>query len=354
MSNSTIQLSGYFDNNFGDDYMMKIIVNSLNEFDFVIDEKENVNPVIIQEKNVRIEEITKKACYKKLLVTGCGFMINSKAALFTELVFFLKQKHVADYCLGCNMEPLDNCVKKWLIKNKLNKFRLIVCRDKKSYSWLSKNVRKPKIEYLPDILFGMPDEWLPERNVQEILGISLMHRSGDEKDCRYYKEMAKAADLWIENGGRGVILMAFNSGSENDVYSCECVKKLMKHPHMAEIAVHKNGNEIFEAYSRCSKIIGARFHSAVLALKMGVPFFPVIYREKMKNLIEDVEYPVHGCGIDEIDVAALRTFVTDDQVPYHVKEDIYIRANKYAQLFRQSCERTWNDENNGKGSNNSI
>ena len=110
-------------------------------------------------------------------------MINSKAALFAELIYLLKQKRVGDYCLGCNIEPLDNCIKRWLIRNKLNKFKLIVCRDKKSLSWLCKNVTKPQKEYLPDILFGMPDEWLHDKKTDEKLGKSFMHRDGDSKDC---------------------------------------------------------------------------------------------------------------------------------------------------------------------------
>lgn len=338
MSNLTIQLAGYFDNNFGDDYMMKIIVNSLPEVDFVIDENETVNPVICEEHNVRIEKITSKVQYPKLLITGCGFMINSKAALITELVYFLKQKHVADYCLGCNIEPLDNCIKRWLIKNKLNKFKLIVCRDKKSLSWLYKNVTKPQKEYLPDILFGMPDEWLSDKKTDEKLGISLMHRNGDSKDCRYYEEMASVADFWIEKNGRGVILMALDSGREDDVYACECVKKLMKHPEKAEVAVHKSGGEIFEAYSKCSKIIGARFHSAVLALKMGIPFFPVVYREKMKNLIDDLEYPVYGCEIEKIDFNLIKDFLTSD-VCYKLNETTISASLRYGAVFKEALDK---------------
>ena len=335
MSNQAIQLAGYFDNNFGDDYMMKIIVNSLPEIDFVIDESESVNPVICQEHNVRIEKIKNKTQYPKLLVTGCGFMINSNAALFTELIYFLKKKHVGDYCLGCNIEPLDNCIKRWLIRNKLNKFKLLVCRDKKSLLWMNKNVRNPHKEFLPDILFGMPDEWLPDKKTEDKLGISLMHRNGDSNDCKYYKEMASIADFWIEKYGKKVILMAFNSGSEDDIYSCECVKKLMKHPEKAEISIHKRGKEIFEAYSKCSKIIGARFHSAILALKMGLPFFPIVYRDKMKNLIDDLEYPIRGCKIDEVDVESVCTFLVEEQSSFHLEEDIFVCVDKYTYLLKQ-------------------
>lgn len=335
MSKLTVQLSGYFDNNFGDDYIMKVIANSLPEINFVVDGREKVNSVLCEEPNVFIQNNIANLKYPKLVVTGCGFMINSKTALYSELVYLLKGKSPGDYCLGCNIEPLDSFVKRWLIRRKLNKFKLIACRDKKSLWWLRKFVAKPKKEYLPDILFGLPDSWLPGKKDGNNLGISLMHRKGDTEDCKYYKDMADIADFWIERTGHGVVLMAFNSGSEDDIYSCKCVKKLMKYPEKTKIVVHKSGGEIFEAYSECAKIIGARFHSAVLAFKMGLPFFPIVYRDKTKNLIDDLEYPVCGCKIDEVDVAAVCTFLFEEQTSFHLEEDIFACADKYAHLFRR-------------------
>lgn len=338
MNKFTVQLSGYFDNNFGDDYMLKTIVNALPNVDFVIDENENKKPVILEEDNVKTEKITNKSKYPKLIVTGSGFMINSRAALFTELIYFLKQKHIGDYCLGCNIEPLDSCLKKWLIKRKLNKFRLIVCRDIKSLWWLNKYVAKPKKEYLPDILFGMPDSWLPEMQKGNSLGIALLHREKDTADCAYYRTMAEAADLWIAKTGHSVVLMAFNSGSEDDIYSCECVRHLMKCPEMAEIAVHKTGGEIFQAYSKCSRIIGARFHSAVLAFKTGLPFFPIVYREKMRNLIDDLNYPVYGCEIEKIDFKSIEEFLTGN-VSYKLDESIISASLSYSAVFKEAFDK---------------
>lgn len=334
MSNTTIQLSGYFDNNFGDDYMMKVIAHSVPDFDFVIDENEKVNPVLLEEQNVRVQKDIHKEKYPKLVVTGCGFMINSGAALFTELIFLIKRKNPGDYCLGCNIEPLDSQIKKRLIINKLNKFKLIVCRDKNSLLWLNKYVSKPQKEYLPDILFGMPDEWLYKPKKGNKLGISVLHRKDDKADCAYYKSMAQAADFWVEKNSGEVVLMAFNTGSEDDVYSCECVKKLMKYPEKAKITAHKNGKEIPEAYSECAKIIGARFHSAVLALKMELPFFPVVYREKMKNLIEDLSYPVTGCSIDRIEQGSIKAFLSDE-VPYKLNEHIISASLNYKTIFKE-------------------
>ena len=318
--------------------MMKTIVCALPEIDFVVDETEKINPTLLEEKNVRTEKITKKSQYPKLVVTGCGFMINSKEALYTELVSLLKRKRAGDYCLGCNIEPLDGCIRTHLIANKLNKFRLIVCRDKKSLVWLEKHVNKPQKEYLPDILFGMPDSWFPMTGCGKSLGISLMHRKGDAADCAYYKSMAHIADFWVEKTGDDVLLMAFDSGLEDDVYSCDCVRNLMKCREKAKIVIHKNGGEIFKAYSECAKIIGARFHSAPLAFKMGLPFYPIVYREKMKNLIDDLAYPVCGCRIDEIHIKDIENFVMSE-MSYKPDEKIISASQEYAKIFREALDK---------------
>ena len=150
--------------------------------------------------------------------------------------------------------------------------------------------------------------------------------------------MAAVADFWIKKNGRDVILMAFNSGKEDDVFSCECVKKLMKYPQKAEIVVHKNGGEIFEAYSKCSKIIGARFHSAVLAIKMGLPLFPVVYRDKMKNLIDDLKYPVCGCGIEKIKLKSIKNFLIND-VSYKLDESIISASLRYNKVLKEALDK---------------
>jgi polysaccharide pyruvyl transferase WcaK-like protein len=258
-----------------------------------------------------VEQAEYQVCcrFPKLIVTGSGFMINTKAALKAELLQFLKGQHPGDYCLGCNIEHLDSPVKRFLIGKKLNKFKLITCRDRASYGWLKRNTRKPQVHYLPDILFSLPGEWLPRCDDPKMLGIALMHRIGDREDCPYYRAMAAAADEWVRSTGNGVILMAFDTGKEDDLFACRAVRKLMQFSDRVEIVGHRDGTEIPTAFARCEKIIGARFHSMVLALRMGIPFFPIVFREKMRNLILDQNYPFSGCGIDQISMADIRIFL---------------------------------------------
>ena len=332
MQTSCIHLTGYFDRNFGDDMMMKLVVRSLPEITFLV--HETGDTPLLSERNVEQRDHETCARFPKLVVTGSGFMINTTAAFQTELRRFLKGDHPGDYCLGCSMEPLNSPLKRFLISRKLNKFQLITCRDRASCRWLLENTRKPDIYCLPDILFSIPNEWLSKVRIPNKLGISMLHRAGDREDCKYYRAMAKIADEWILKTGKDVLLMAFDTGKEDDLFACRAVRALMQFPDRTEIVAHTDGTEILTAFACCEKIIGARFHSMVLALRMGIPFFPVIYREKTRNLICDLRYPVLGCAIDKIDHPAVSAFMNEKDNEFLLQEDYYSAANKHIQLLK--------------------
>ena len=333
MTANYIHLTGYFDRNFGDDMMMKLVVCNLPEVIFLVED--TVDTPLLSEPNV-IQQDRDVCCrYPKLVVTGSGFMINTKAAFMTELIWFLKGCHPGDYCLGCNMEPLGSSIKRFLIRRKLNKFKLITCRDQASYRWLCLNTRKPEIHYLPDILFSIPDEWLPKVKFPNKLGISMIHRAGDQEDCAYYRTIAEIADEWIRETGKGVILFAFDSGEEDDLFACRSVQALMQFADRVEIVVHQDGTEIPAAFSHCERIIGARFHSMVLALRMGIPFFSIIFREKMQNLIHDLKYPILGCSIHDVSVENVRTFLWKKPPVWLPPEKYFTNASNHSVLLSE-------------------
>ena len=217
----TLHLSGYFDNNFGDDYMMKTIIAKLPNTKFIVNE--NVSKLILEEDNVEIsDDITAPV----IMITGSGFMLNSYQSIYSELKRTVKGISPGDYCIGCSIEPFKNKLSEYLIKLKLNKFRLIICRDKKSYNWLKSSVKKPEIHCTNDILFSIPDEWIkkPDEN-SSCLGISVMNLNCEPYVYDYYQKMAEAADYYIESTGDEVILLAFDSGCEDDISACEKVRR---------------------------------------------------------------------------------------------------------------------------------
>ncbi len=326
-------LDGYFDSNFGDDYMMKIIVSRLHDWQFLVPAQANISPLVTQQQNVHMLE--QKAHVPTLIVTGSGFMINSLRALVCEIRWFVQGKKAGDYCLGCNIEPYRFPLSTYLIRKKLEKMQLIVCRDQKSYAWLKAHCKHTKIYQLPDILFSIPEPWLYKPVAPNALGIAMLHRKGDQPDCSYYRAMAKAADYWVEKNHQPVYLFAFNTGSEDDVYACVCVKEKMRFQDQAILIKHGVEDEILKGYAQCKKIIGARFHAAVLAIRTGIPFFPILFREKMKNMLRDLQYPEWGIPIDQIEFTHLRTFLDCEQTAYKLSPDIMEQAQAYTRILKQ-------------------
>jgi polysaccharide pyruvyl transferase WcaK-like protein len=109
----------------------------------------------------------------------------------------------------------------------------------------------------------------------------------------------------------------------------------MRFPARTQIVAHKDCTEIPAAFARCEKIIGARFHAIVLALRMGIPFYPLIFREKTRNLLKDIGYPYPVSDIDHPDKASLQAFLAEPQVPFSPGKDLFARAKEHTQLLKQ-------------------
>ena len=332
-------MCGYFDHNFGDDYMQRTAAYYMSEYETYIDAEDygNASLMLLKEPNVNIKRDNEPKKHTKLLVTGSGFMINSFKALKCELVWFLKSKHIADFCIGCNIEPFSNKFSEWLVAQKLKKFKYIICRDKKSLAWVRKKCPGTKSEYMPDILFAMPKEWLPEKSSGDKLGIALIKFNDDGGE--YYRKMAQTADYWIETTGKGVILFAFDVGSEDDISVCEEVRRLIKHKDMTEVVMHGEKGEIPKAFSECGKIVGARFHSAVLSMKMNIDFYPVIYRQKTRNLISDISYPIKGSDINSVDLEDIKKFLDTEKVDFKLDKSYEIKVRNGFETLKSKLEK---------------
>lgn len=324
-----IRIDGYFDHNFGDDYMIKTVVEHFPNVDFVVNGNDGLSGMIEQLASVRISD---EKTEKTLHITGSGFMINSFRAFVTELVWLIKGKQEPDWCIGCSIEPFKNKLYELVIRKKLEKYKLISCRDKYSYEWLKKNCKKVQIEYFPDILFAADIK--KTDNKGEKLGVSVMNLGFDKHYESYYKALAEAADYYIDNTGKGVLLLAFDAGRENDNEACEYVRSLMKNKAVT-IVVHGSENEIINAYSQCCKIIGTRFHSAVLALKMELGLYGIIYRHKMQALLDDIDFDGGRCFVSDMDIEGMKKFLCDKGEGYVPKEEYIKKAKGHIEILKK-------------------
>ena len=116
-----------------------------------------------------------------------------------------------------------------------------------------------------------------------------MHKSAD------INLLAEIADKFINETGRNVCLLCFNTGLEDDVSVANQVYGIMKNKHMTEIIRYKDINDMLKNIKRCGAILGIRFHSAMLALRMGVyDVNNIDTDEVLKSILNAVPYKLDG------------------------------------------------------------
>lgn len=265
-----ILLDGYLDNNLGDDLMIELAARTLGEHELFC----RTNKI----KNAQFTDKTSGFdCYLKVI--GSGFLIhNNKGILYRLRDMYRERKYAPIHAVvNCNVSPFINKIAERVIRHHLKSYDFITVRDSVSQEYIK------SCECYPDMVFSLPDDMIPRVECENALGIAV-HGSIDEGD------FAKVADEYVAETGNKVLLLCFDSGLENDVLTAENVYNKMKHSDMAEVIVYTSVADMLSNMCRCSVILGVRFHSVVLSARMGIPFVPVAYSDKLRNVMEYINY----------------------------------------------------------------
>jgi polysaccharide pyruvyl transferase WcaK-like protein len=341
-----ILVDGYLDRNFGDDMMIRIIAHQMSDCKLFFREnrKELLLPFISDNniyslndhQNVKIDLI--------LRITGSGFTITNKLYTYYAVLNILskirlKRKGLPMAIIGCSIGPFVNGFAEWISKIEMRQYDLFTVRDSFSYSFISKYLNKKPVFCYPDILFSMPESWLPSNTGENCLGISA-YRMQNTGNLDYYEKIAEVANIYIARNNKKVILFAFDIENENDLAAAFTIKSLCKEQNMVEIIPHNdNGSNIINNMARCSHFISIRLHSLIMALKMGIPFTPVIYSEKVDYILNDLNYKKPRFYIDNFTVDDIiksqqeaEAFIVDSTVLKNAEKHSDAIIDKYVKV----------------------
>lgn len=333
-----ILLDGYFDRNFGDDVMIRIVAYYLSNHNFYINQakKELLLPfhkvpnIFPADKKINIQA--------KICVIGSGYIINSRMSLLLEFLDFMKHLRKEDKLLTatvcCNIGPFVNGMAKFLIVQKLKRNKFVTVRETFSLEFMKKNCRKVPSYYYPDIIFAMPDEWLPQKSNEGYLGISAYRRAG-RNNLDFYEKMAQIADCYINKTGKKVLLFAFDIENENDTAAAISIKALCRNQKNVELVFHNDdGSNIINNFARCEKIVSVRFHSSILAIKMEIPFVPITYSEKTRNVLKDLKYQGKQFNIEDFEADDI-TRALESAVIFMPEENVSENARNHSTSFEK-------------------
>lgn len=308
-----IMVSAYLDNNIGDDMMIKLMASFFKEHKFYLysnrttirNTYSGIENIIVKDLSEKNKDINETDIF--LSIGGSIFnnlnTIRGKISRIRKILFILKARIKGNKVatIGCNLGPYKDNIGLLLTKLELMNSDLVTVRDKSSMEILKK-LKINKNSYLADdIVYNYELE--KNNSIKKYgLGISA-YRSLKSNEINYinYSTLANIADDYIEKTGKKVLLFAFDSEMENDLSSAHHILNLSRRKDKIEIIPYLGDEHSFiNEMSACERIIAIRFHSAILADKLNIPFLPIVYSNKMESFLNDRGYEHKIIKIDEL------------------------------------------------------
>lgn len=318
-----IYTDAYLAKNLGDDLFIDILTKRYPNHQFYAISKGIKG---YNQKNLKVFtnpyffRILKKFQWEKYLANCYDLVVSIGGSMYMEnndskRDFSLgKNKH---YILGSNFGPYQT---EEYFQNIYQLFKEAddVCfREKYSYE-LFKSL--PNVRYAPDIVFSMDTENVKITNRKRaIISIISCSRKLEEKYTKTYeKKMIELIEFLLQKGYE-VCLMSFCK-EEKDEEAIELILEHCDESIRSKIETYYyNGNieEALNVMGDSQIIIGSRFHANIIGLLLGKTVIPVLYSDKTKHVLEDMQIQPKIIDIrklEEFEVSA----ISEEDLNYHI------------------------------------
>lgn len=318
--------------NLGDDLFLKVLIERFPQVKFriIVDDLNLYSKIFNQYQNIAIvknvtfslleriylksisfiskkikKEIIKKY-YKKyytneynesdvyLYIGGSLFMENiSGDDLADEIdklitsVFFDKPKFI----IGANFGPFYSSKYKDFYKNIFLKYQDVCFRD--TYS-LGVFKELSNIRMCPDVVFQLQFPTVTDKESNSI-GFSLIDISQRKQLMMFTEEYKRFIFLTIQKSlenNKKVYMFSFckQEGDENVIDSILCLLPLNLREKVNIVSYNGNIDDFLFIYSKVETMFCTRFHSMIISSLFNQNIFPIMYSEKMKNVLQDLNY----------------------------------------------------------------
>ena len=308
-----IFLNAYDKVNFGDDLFVRYIANRYSNVKFFIWTDKNNKKTFSDVKNIKIIDKNSKfvsflrrlrpsfeSRYKKMLEDKCNAIVYIGGSIFIEYENWINQINWLNYqarnkffVLGANFGPYKSEEYKVSLNKVFENMEDVCFRDKYSYNIFLKN---KKVRYAPDILFN---QFIPNLNtVKKQIFVSVINcigRDGLGRLEQYSQSYIKNIITLLKNklnNGYSIVLSSFCK-EEGDETSVSLIYECLKEYEDSIIVCNYDGtntNKILEYIAMSEYVIATRFHAMILGFAARKPVLPIIYSDKTKNVLIDLNF----------------------------------------------------------------
>ena len=350
-----VYLKGVYKKNLGDDLLIKILCDRYKKTDFYLINHRNGSKKSIC-KNLHLINIKEKI-YKiinnsfakiklinpieRSLIKFSDNVIILGGSLFMERKNFKNDKKIFNsywykkikkdyYIIGSNIGPVFTSeyidkIKKDIFLNAKD----ICLRDKKSYKYIKdqKNARLGA-----DIVFSLNTETLVKNKEQKKVIISVIDINKKAKQIvnpnleKYENTIHNLIEYFVKKEYK-IELISFCKfeGDEEAIERIICnnrwKNKIKKYYYDGNI------NDALNELSTAEIIIGTRFHANVIGMILNKKIIPIIYNDKTRELLHDIDFKGVQIDIDKIDEFDIKE-LTEKKLNYKIDINSYKKESE--------------------------
>ena len=341
MRKKKVFVRAYLSQNLGDDLFVYILCNRYKNIQFyILGDKKNkyiedlVNNIIFIPEDSIICKILNKFYKTKLKLNKNKVRMlreeavtNVLGALFKYNIlisgsFFMQSFYwdgiVRDaewynskpYIIGCNFGPYIDEEYFNIYKNLFKKASYICFRDRYSYE-LFKDINQ--VTWASDIVFSLKD-WKKDNIKGDYYVVSVVNLLKDNdtmKDIeKIYIELMRNIVNQILNKDKKVVMMSF-CDRQGDLRVINEIVANISDDNVSIFSYEKEGIDAsIKLISQCDSVIATRYHAMILGMLFHKKIVPIVYSEKMSNVLNDMEYI--GKIIDLKNINLSSDFCLDD------------------------------------------
>ena len=355
-----VYLTGYKNQNLGDDLFFITVLERYPHITFVFEDKpscfyaklfkgyKNVEVLPCLKENL-LQRIRKKiirtlynkwsglyySLYQKknkikvdayLRIGGSIFMEPKNNKTFIKNRFIAEKKYFGEIpflYVGCNFGPYSSSNYYRNAEFVIYNCSSICFRDTYSYGLFkqSKNVR-----VAPDVLFGMKRSDPCTKKKEKSLGISLIDLSTRSSLAKYYRSYMESISSYIQYKYNDLELIRLFSfcQPEGDVKAIEDLKSIL--PDMIKdkievVAYDGDYRTFLEKFSEVELLLATRFHAMILGFVYGIKTVPIIYSDKMTHVLNDIDQEVPSISLQNMSKEILLETIAHSKI-IDVKNEI--------------------------------
>jgi colanic acid/amylovoran biosynthesis protein len=300
--------------NLGDDLFIKVLSERYPKTNFVLfapkeykrlfSEASNItiitsDSLVIRGINFVFRTFKSKGFLRRLVAQNCDAGVYIGGSLFMQgekwrdsirSVKDMRSENKPFFLLGANFGPFKDKEFYIAYKEIFKDYTDICFREKYSYEMFKdlSNVRMAD-----DIIFQLKGQRFEKQKKNIVISVikPSVRKHLVNYDDIYYKKMKDIAIYFIEKG-YDVTLMSFCE-YEGDAVAVEEIMNLIPKNFLKNVTKYLYKLNIEEALNVIAKsnfVVATRFHSMILGWIHEKPVFPIVYSEKMTNVMSDVGF----------------------------------------------------------------